>query len=354
MLKMRNKIIAVCMVGSIIVSLSANVLTAQAISKFGTLSDIAEACSTQATCETDAKAAMIDIFSEVNPYDVIYDYGEAYDTYIDACDWSLVFDADYYAETFPMLAVQYHDDEDLLLMHFQTVGVHEGRQGCKDFNVGAYLNNCSGSVKKAFGENYAAYYIYYMLKYDTQKKVNTVTADNKEPVRQQYDMVMTWYQIQELDKVNEYREEVDAEPVEFDSEMAAFANYRGYLNAHDGYRAHDWLENSRESGDGVAMGIIRKMVDNTNNTKYSFAENTITFSAGSYGRPKHIAAPFYYKSKGHYEAMVNTKHSYIGISNLNWGVYTTTYANHETKHCPGSQFDVYLSSEIDTPMHPAK
>lgn len=348
---MKEKIIAVCMVGNIILSLNTNVLTAQAVNKFGSLADIAEACSTQAICETEAEAAMIDIFSEVNPYDVIYDYGEAYDAYVDACDWSLVFDVDYYAETFPVLAVQYHDDEDLLLMHFQTVGVHEGRQGCKDFNVGAYLNNCNASVKKAFGDNYAAYYIYYMLKYDTQKKVNTVTADNKEPVRQQYDMVMTWYQIQELDKVNEYREEVDAEPVEFDSEMAAFANYRGYLNAHDGYRAHDWLTNSRESGDGVAMSIIDKM---TADTGYAFAENTHTFSAGKYGLPRRITAPFYYKSKEHYEAMVNTKYSYIGISNLNWGVYTRTYGNYEREIYPGSQFDVYLSSGIDTPMHPAK
>lgn len=53
---------------------------------------------------------------------------------LNACDWSLVFDADYYKKAFPMLAVQYHQDNALLLEHFQTVGIHEGRQGSANFN----------------------------------------------------------------------------------------------------------------------------------------------------------------------------------------------------------------------------
>lgn len=92
----------------------------------------------------------MDVNSTVNPYDVIYDYGKDYDAFTAACDWSLEFDADYYMSTFPTLALQYHNDKNLLLKHFQTVGIHEGRQGKESFNVGAYKGNCSSEVSKAF------------------------------------------------------------------------------------------------------------------------------------------------------------------------------------------------------------
>ena len=85
-MNLKEKIYTVCIVFCIVISLNAHTLTVQAANKFGSLADIAEACSTKATCETEAKAAMIDVCSEVNPYDVIYDYGEAYEAYVDACD----------------------------------------------------------------------------------------------------------------------------------------------------------------------------------------------------------------------------------------------------------------------------
>ena len=37
-------------------------------------------------------------------------------------------------------ALQYHGDDEKLLDHFQTVGVHEGRQGCASFNVGVFMD----------------------------------------------------------------------------------------------------------------------------------------------------------------------------------------------------------------------
>ena len=52
-----------------------------------------------------------------NPYDVEWDYGELYDAYIEEADWSLVFDAEYYKQAFPMLATLYHENDELLLEH---------------------------------------------------------------------------------------------------------------------------------------------------------------------------------------------------------------------------------------------
>ena len=305
---------------------------------FGTLADIHAACTTQAACETERKAAIVHVNSDVNPYDVIYDYGNKYDEYVQACDWSLVFDADYYAETFPMLATQYHNDKDLLLMHFRTVGIHEGRQGSKNFNVGAYSNNCENSVSKEFGEDYAAYYIYYMLNYETEKNVNTVKADNGKSIKKQYIQVLTWYQKEELEAVNKYREQVDADPTEFDSELAAFASYRAYLNVHDGYEAHDWLTDNFDNGEGIAGQLIRKMTTDG----YKFSENAYTIHTGS-SSIDIIAAQRYKMSSEHYEAMVAPGNIYIGISGFSRNSETDQYY----------QFDVYLNNKINTVMHPA-
>ena len=297
---------------------------APAVSK--NLTDIADACSTQAACETDRNACVIEFCDEENPYDIYYDYGEEYEKYIDACDWDLVFDADYYAETFPMLALQYHNDADQLLKHFQTVGVHEGRQGSKDFNVGAYLQNCDAKVYRAFKTNYAAYYIYYMLNYDSEKNVNTKTADNGKTVYQQYTAVLTWYQKGELEAINKYRADVNAEPVIFDSELSAYANYRAYLNAVEEYEAHDWLyENT---------ALNRRYLTDAFDAWNRYGENTVT----SIGRCNSLRARCYECSKPHYEGMVNPNSHYVGISNNSW--------NEEINR--NSQFDLYIDTLTDT------
>ena len=104
-------------------------------------------------------------------YDVDWDYGSDYEDYAHMADWSKIFDADYYMDTFPMLALQYHYDEEQLLRHFQTVGVHEGRQGSENFNVGAYMDWCAENLPyttEAFQGNYALYYIFYAAAFDEQ------------------------------------------------------------------------------------------------------------------------------------------------------------------------------------------
>lgn len=304
--------------------------------KFGSLEDIAAAASTKAACETykGRKESYIDTKSEVNPYDVIYNYGEAFDAYVDACDWSLVFDADYYMSTFPMLALQYHYDEELLLMHFQTVGIHEGRQGSEDFNVGAYMSNCKSKISKAFEDNYAAYYIYYMLSYRIEKKVDTVNAKDGSSVEQQYTMVLTWYQQNELKDVNRYRENAGSDPVKFDSELAAFAAYRGYLNANDGWKAHDWLLDANNYDNVIA--IINKMAS----TGFHLQENNCEWFART-ARYSKFCAESYYNSMDHREAMNNPNNVCIGIS----GVVVNSETNDQ------SEFDIYLDSHINTVMH---
>ena len=101
----------------------------------------------------------IEIDGNENPYGLSWQYKPAernrdysrlsrlYDEYVDAGDWSLVFDVEFYKAAFPMLALQYNNNDELLTEHFQTVGVREGRQGCESFNLAVYLENCDGKIR---------------------------------------------------------------------------------------------------------------------------------------------------------------------------------------------------------------
>ncbi len=132
----------------------------------------------EAFCYNYGTWVFVDTESSHDPYDLTWRYGpdtkhrdevsdpawdDLYEAYVDTCDWSLVFDADYYKKAFPMLAKLYHENDALLLEHFLTQGVHKGRQAGADFNVAACMENCDKALMEAFGENCECYYFYYML-----------------------------------------------------------------------------------------------------------------------------------------------------------------------------------------------
>ena len=283
------------------------------------LESINRICGLTAEVETNIAACRVDTINGHNPYDVIYDFGEEYQAYIDACDWSLVFDADYYMDTFPMLALQYHYDEDLLLEHFQTIGIHEGRQGSDDFNVKAYMENGKRATFDTFNGNLEGYYFYYMLNYDTEKNVNTTTLSSGKPVASMYKFRPTALQAGELEGINEYREKVNSDALTIHVEVCALANYRAYLNAHDGWKAHDWAIEYTDTliNYGKIMG-----------GDGCVSENTCTFG---YNRQKgKVCVKRYADSEAHYNAMVNNKFAYMGASNMYNGKNSS------------SQFDVFV------------
>ena len=220
----------------------ADSLTKKQKAEMATVASIAAVGGLKATVQEDESACIVFLFDRSlnhgNPYDVTWDYGEAYNAYLDIVDWSLVFDSAYYKSLFPVLAMQYHNDDALLLKHFQTVGIHEGRQGCEGFNVAAYKANCSKSLRKAFGDNYECYYLYYLLHQDTESKVKTTGT-----YPQQLTQKLTIVQATELKWVNKYRAEVGADPLSFDGELAALAAYRAYMDCTEGWDAHDGLQN---------------------------------------------------------------------------------------------------------------
>lgn len=288
------------------------------VSKFGTTQDILRVCSIKATCETNISACYVDVNSNHNPYDVVWNYGYEYQEYVNECDWSLVWDYDYYIKTFPMLAELYHYNKDLLLEHFQTVGIHEGRQGSANFNVEVFKTNSNCAN---YNDNYAAYYFDYMLNYDSYKNI---LYKNNNSASIQYKICYTAAQARELDAVNKYRQEVNAKDLYAHSELTCFANYRGYLNAAEGYYAHEWFEledykNAVHYGDIIAKNRLCISENCIEGTNYSFHDG-------------YIYAKSYRASQPHYEAMINTDFDIIGVSHV--------YRNRSVGR--GCQFDTFI------------
>lgn len=267
------------------------------------------------------RLVLVDTESGHNPYDLTWRYGPQvnslkrcmndpewdalYRSYVDACDWSLVFDADWYKNAFPMLAKLYHDDDALLLEHFQTQGVHEGRQASARFNVSAYMENCDGALVEAFGDNYECYYFYYMLNQDSEKAVDTGNAGDKYPLWLTVELSLQ--QSSEHVQVNGYRREDGVGPVEVHPELVALANYRAWYDAEHNLYGHDWCKLDETSGD-MADCFARISLP-------SWAENTHKWYHTSLKANFEGFYTHYRLSESHNEAMTRDTQRWSGYSN---------------------------------------
>ncbi|MDE7031187.1 MAG: hypothetical protein K2P63_14675 [Lachnospiraceae bacterium] len=71
-----------------------------------------------------------------------------------------VFDAEYYAETYPELKASIGDDAEALFQHYVTYGLSQGMAGSKAFNVVEY-RNAYADLDAVFGDNWDAYVDHY-------------------------------------------------------------------------------------------------------------------------------------------------------------------------------------------------
>lgn len=275
------------------------------------VSEVAELADIRADVEKDADDCFVYVGEDShNPYDVVWDYGKDYQAYVDAVEdagmWAVLFDADFYKESYPMLALQYHGDEALLLEHFQTVGVHEGRQASEAFNVAAYMENCSQTLRDAFGGHYECYYFYWALNQETESKVDT--KSDGHPL--QMTVKLTFLQDLELEMVNEYRAEVGVQDVSVDPEFLAFAGFRAQQDFTGDYDAHEWM---RSHVDEIYEYL--ELIDAD-----SLGENMVQGTCQA-GGPNRAYAYYrdYYNSPSHYAAMVSGDYFYLGCSNDYWG-----------------------------------
>ncbi|WP_251497143.1 hypothetical protein [Otoolea muris] len=71
-----------------------------------------------------------------------------------------VFDAEYYADSYPDLKEAFGYNERALYRHYMTFGLKEGRNGSKVLNVVAY-RNAYPDLQAAFGDKWDAYVDHY-------------------------------------------------------------------------------------------------------------------------------------------------------------------------------------------------
>lgn len=89
--------------------------------------------------------------------------------------YAAVFDSTYYFEHNPDLQMVFGNNKDLLLNHFLTCGMAEGRQGCEEFNVQYYKANYQ-DLQAAFGENLPNYYVHYMTNGKAEGRIGNGTV----------------------------------------------------------------------------------------------------------------------------------------------------------------------------------
>ena len=77
-------------------------------------------------------------------------------------DYTSVFNAKYYLNTYADLKAAYGENEEKALWHFANYGIDEGRQGNETFNVYKYKENYA-DLRYAYGDNIRQYYTHYMF-----------------------------------------------------------------------------------------------------------------------------------------------------------------------------------------------
>lgn len=77
-------------------------------------------------------------------------------------DYSAVFDAEYYYNTYADVRETIGNDESRLLKHFIDSGMREGRSASKDFDVHAYMKNNLDLIQVYGIKDLSRYYYHYM------------------------------------------------------------------------------------------------------------------------------------------------------------------------------------------------
>ncbi len=78
------------------------------------------------------------------------------------CDFSDVYNYDYYISHNPDVAAAFGDDDISALEHFAYCGMNEGRRASDNFDVIAYMFN-NPDLVSAFGLNFIDYYVHYIM-----------------------------------------------------------------------------------------------------------------------------------------------------------------------------------------------
>ena len=291
--------------------------------KINRIEEIMNITDVRATPEYDIFSCYIDVNDKTNPYDVNWDYGKDYDKLVNSCDFDKIFDADFYSETYPYLALMYHGNTELLKKHFMTVGIHEGRTGKKGFSYAEiisilkkYFTSKSDAklikslpAENATDGNFSAAYVIY-LDHITKITKKNIKADTKYADMDFHKNILTKVQKTELDEINAYRKEVGAVELTWNHTMAESANYRAYESVVHNLKAHTWGKTHHTEAIDFMHYINGSYYDeNTLTITHRYTKDVTTRDLTGWAKS-------YYNSPSHKEAMLEKDSIKYGGSNL--------------------------------------
>ena len=96
-------------------------------------------------------------------------------------DYSVVFDATYYADHYPDVKAAYGYDEEKLLDHFINYGMQEGRQGNAAFDVKSYYY-ANQDLRLLYRADWPSYYLHYINIGKDENRVATGVTSLQNPV----------------------------------------------------------------------------------------------------------------------------------------------------------------------------
>ena len=82
-------------------------------------------------------------------------------TKLNGVDYSVVYDFNYYINSYSDIMRIYGNDDIGALTHFLNYGMKEGRRASEDFDVNTYANKYT-DLRTAFGNNLKSYYLHYI------------------------------------------------------------------------------------------------------------------------------------------------------------------------------------------------
>ena len=93
-------------------------------------------------------------------------------TVLNGVDYSKVYDYYYYIEHQPDVKNAYPMDDEAVLRHFVTHGMHEGRQAISTFDVMSYKRQYP-DLRNAFGDDLVKYYCHYIISGSREGRIGT-------------------------------------------------------------------------------------------------------------------------------------------------------------------------------------
>lgn len=147
-----------------------------------------------------------------------------------APDYSLVFDAHYYYDKYEDLEKAYGENPFHLFNHFLTLGMREGRQAIKSFNVYDYAKNNLDLIVRFGTSDLSRYYIHYITEgYQEGRSCKTpysVTDNSNNNNSNVSADTLNSYARSVVDMINQARTSMGVNALGYTSDLGAAAMLR--------------------------------------------------------------------------------------------------------------------------------